>query len=250
MELVETVLGEYAVVADTLDLEELVVDPIGGGAELVEVADGFSDVEVHRIVDRGFGSQSAAFLEVLLDVRVLVLDVQAGIDSVGDDTGAVAEARSWSAPGQSRRKEQADACGAPQIEVVADDFFEEVAALDGAVEYLSQAHLELPDRESVIEAGASIGVRHGPRQPMRPAVEEGLNVAGAEPIADLLKSIGLCARQEPVVQGLEANTFSPELLLDPLVTVQAKLDRIGDIRPDLEERSKRARWLLAMSSLR
>ena len=38
-----------------------------------------------RVVDRGLGPQRALLFEVLLDVGVLVLDVQAGGDARGDD---------------------------------------------------------------------------------------------------------------------------------------------------------------------
>ena len=38
-----------------------------------------------------------------------------------------------------------------------------------------------------------------------------------------------------VVQALEANAIAAEPLLDPLMAVETELDRVGQIRADLEE---------------
>jgi hypothetical protein len=77
-------------------------------------------------------------LPVRVNVRVLELDVQTGRDAVGNDTRLVAEA-GWRRVGlEARGKEQAHTIGSIQVEVVADDRFEEVAPVDGCGEDVCQ----------------------------------------------------------------------------------------------------------------
>ena len=93
LEAVEGVLGQHAVVTEALDLEQLAIDLVAEVAQVRQVGDGLADVEVLRVVDRGFGAEGVLLLEVLLDVRGLVLDVQAGLDAVGDHARAIAAGR-------------------------------------------------------------------------------------------------------------------------------------------------------------
>jgi hypothetical protein len=52
LEAVQGVLGEGAVVADALDLEELAVDLVSDGAQVVEVLQGLGSAEVARGMSR------------------------------------------------------------------------------------------------------------------------------------------------------------------------------------------------------
>ena len=56
-------------------------------------------------------------------------------------------------------KQQADAVGSPEVEILADHRFEEVAALDGPGKDLRQADLHLLEREPVRVAGGAIDAR-------------------------------------------------------------------------------------------
>ena len=67
------------------------------------------------------------------------MDVQARLHAVGDDPCAVAKGRRRSGPRQAQGEEEADAVGPAEIEVLADDGFEEVAALHRAVEDVGEA---------------------------------------------------------------------------------------------------------------
>src|SRR5262249_60416017 len=81
-------LANEAVVSDGLDVEET---SIGLKADLPQrgkVLESFADPEVTGIVDGRFSAQGAVYLEVLLDTRALVVDVQGGNDTLGDDSGA------------------------------------------------------------------------------------------------------------------------------------------------------------------
>ena len=89
-ELVEDGVADDRVVADRLGVEEA---PVGGEADLPQggqVAQSFADPEVAGVVDGGLGAKGSSFLVVLLDPGVLVLDVQAGGDALGEDPGAEA----------------------------------------------------------------------------------------------------------------------------------------------------------------
>lgn len=53
-----------------------------------QVGQPFPDGEIVGVIDGGLGPQRPAFLVVLLDSAVLVVDVQAWGNGVGDDPGA------------------------------------------------------------------------------------------------------------------------------------------------------------------
>src|ERR1700704_115684 len=126
---------------------------------------------------------------------------------IGDDAGPIAKGGRWRGTREAERKQQVDAVGTPEVEVLADDGLEEVPALDRAIEYLSQADFELAEGQLVIVAGRAFVGGHRPREPLRPAVEEPLNVGGAERIADGLQRGRVGAGQEPVVEALKANAI-------------------------------------------
>ena len=72
----ERVFADRAIVAESLDVQETSVGlkadlPQGG-----QIMQPFADAEVAGVVDGGLGAQGAAFLVILLDPRVLVVDVQ------------------------------------------------------------------------------------------------------------------------------------------------------------------------------
>jgi len=73
---VQRILAEDTGPGDALDLQELAVDLDTGGAEVRQVNHGLARVKIAGVVNRGLGPQSPFLLEVLLDVRMLVLDVQ------------------------------------------------------------------------------------------------------------------------------------------------------------------------------
>ena len=74
--------------ADPLDVKQA---PAGGEADLLQfrkMRQPLGHAEVGGVVDRGFRSERFAEFVVLLDLGVLVVDVQARDDPVGDDAGA------------------------------------------------------------------------------------------------------------------------------------------------------------------
>jgi hypothetical protein len=101
---------------------------------------------------------------------------------------------------------------------------------------LGEADFDLPDGQAMVVPGGTVRVGHWPRQTVRPAIEEGLHVGGAECVAGGLERDGIGAGPEAVVETLEANTIAPEALLHPFVAIETELHGIGQIRADLEER--------------
>src|SRR3970282_1814840 len=103
-----------------------------------------ADIEVARVVDGGFSAQGATFHVVLLDARGLVVHVQRRINALGDDAcakpprGGVRSFAKYPA-----LKDQLLLIGAADIEVLADDFFEEDAPRHRSVEDLSERALRL-----------------------------------------------------------------------------------------------------------
>jgi hypothetical protein len=130
VDLLEDRLGEVAVLADALDLEHATVGGKADGPQRGQIAQASAEAEVAGVVDGGFGPQRAFLLEVLLDARGLVVDVQRRGDVVGDDAGAKTP---WGAPGDTPIEDQADLLGAAEVEVLADDLLEQMPSAERTV---------------------------------------------------------------------------------------------------------------------
>ena len=94
LDAVQCFLGEDALMADPLNFQQLAIDLGPERAEVRKLVDALPDIEVTRIVDRRFRAERAILFEVLLDVGVLVVHVEAGTHASGDDPGPVAAGRS------------------------------------------------------------------------------------------------------------------------------------------------------------
>src|SRR5207249_10851250 len=123
-----------AVLSDALDLQELLIDLVADRAQVIEVLQSLAGVEIPRVVDSGLRAKGAVLFEVLLDVRTLVGDVQAGIDALRDDARAVPVQRGGRAAGRALRGQKTGPIGPAESEVVSDDFGGEVWHLDRLVE--------------------------------------------------------------------------------------------------------------------
>ena len=77
---------------------------------------------------------------VLLDARVLVVDVQRGYYAVGDHPGAELAGCPAADP---TIKDQLHLARPSDIQILADDFFEEDSPAEGAVQHLGQRELDL-----------------------------------------------------------------------------------------------------------
>src|SRR5215813_2528723 len=84
----ERVFGQHAVVTETLDFEQPSIGGKADFAQLRQIVQLSADAEVVSVVDGRLGTQGAAFLVILLDPRMLVIDVQRRSYVQGDDPGA------------------------------------------------------------------------------------------------------------------------------------------------------------------
>ena len=74
--------------AESLDAQQASVGREADLPQRGQVGQPFPDGEVVGVVDRGLSAQRPPVFVVLLDPAVLVVDVQARDDGVGDDPGA------------------------------------------------------------------------------------------------------------------------------------------------------------------
>jgi hypothetical protein len=186
LEPVERVLRQHALVAHAFDFQEFAVDLFPQVPQVRQIRHGFGDVEIRRVVDRRFRAEGALLLEVLLHVRRLVLDVETGLHPIGDHARAIAPRRGRRPSRDAVGKQLADALGPPEVQILADHRFKEVATLHGAGKDLREADLHLLEREPMRVAGRAIGRGQRRWQPRRPAIEERLHIRGSEVIADRL----------------------------------------------------------------
>src|SRR5713226_5978295 len=133
------------VMTHAFDFEEPVIHLVTELPETAKVVEAFGEVEVFRVIDGRLGSEGVLLFEILLHVRGLVLDVETGMHPVGDHAGAIAGGRWWRCAGDAQRKQQAHAIGTAEIEILANDRFEKLPALDRLLEHLGETDLELPD---------------------------------------------------------------------------------------------------------
>src|SRR6266851_3781899 len=225
----------HGVIGQALCVKELRIDTLTDLAEVRQGGQRFRWLHVGRIVERGFGTKCPAFLEVLLDVAALEVDVQTGLDTARDHPRPIPERRGRCRPRQPRRKQQADPVRTTQVEVVTNDAFEQTAAPARLIEDLRQADLDLPQAQPMpIPSGTIIGAQR-PRKSLQPAVEEPLDVSRAERIAHVLQPLGVGAPAEAVVERSESDAGLVELSLGPLVAVDSDTHWERQVRTHFDE---------------
>ena len=128
-----------------------------------------------------------------------------------------------------------DLFGPADADVVGHERLEEAPGPAGVVEDEGAGDLDLAHRQLPEVAGPPVLVGERGRDDRRPAVEEALDVVGAEPVADRLQSARVLTGGEAVGQLAEGETGPAGLALGPLVTVQPDLGRIGEVGADLDE---------------
>ena len=155
--------------AETLDAQQASIGGVTQLFELIKVVQQSADVEVVAVVDGGLGAQRAAFLVILLDARVLVVDVQRGHYVLANHARAKARRRALvDAPAE----DQLHLVRTAQVEILADHVFEECASVQRAVEHLGEGELGLQDRHLVEHAGTPVGTAERVRQPPQPLAQQ------------------------------------------------------------------------------
>src|SRR5579859_4017480 len=154
------------------------------------------------------------------------------MDVLGEDAGA---RRLPPADWPASAEDELDLVWATQIEVVADDRLEELAAVERAVEDLGARHLELKDGELVGVTRAAILVGEGVGKVGDPAVEEALDVLGAEAPAQALEGGDVIDVGDAVVEGLDVVAAQAQALDQPLVAIEPDPDAEGSVGAELDE---------------
>src|SRR2546422_937562 len=146
----DAVGAQTTVLTDTLDFQQAAVDLAAKEHELGHLLQALVESKVGGIVKSPLGAQSAAFFEVLFEIKMLVADVQARMDALTQYARAETARRgadnlAW--------ENQLHPVWSAQVEVVADDFLEELPTGQGPIHNLGEAKLHLPNRQPVAVAG-------------------------------------------------------------------------------------------------
>ena len=81
----------------------------------------------------------------------------------------------------------------------------------------------------------SIDLRQRPGQTLDPAIEERLNIARAKRVAHGLQARRVLAPAKAVVERLKGDAGLSQLLVRPMMAVQAQAHRVGQIGADLDK---------------
>ena len=122
-----------------------------------------------------------------------------------------------------------------EVEILADDFFEEPAAGAGPIEHLGQREFGLQDRELIAIAGGAVGGGEGMRQTAEPLAEHGVDLRRIEGVGDPLHARGVVAGPDAVVERVVGDAALRELAFEPLVPVQTELHGVGKVGAELDE---------------
>ena len=132
-------------------------------------------------------------------------------------------------------EDQPDLVGAADAQVVQDHLLEEQPPGDGPVEHLGQGELGLQDRDLIAVPSVAVGVGERVGQDRQPLVQQGVDLIGSEPVADLLQPGRVLDRGERVVQRGEPDPDLSRLVLCPVVAVDAQLRVVGEVGAELDE---------------
>ena len=110
-----------------------------------------------------------------------------------------------------------------------------------AVEDLCACDLELQDGELVGVTRAAVLGGEGVGQAVHPAVEEALDVLGAEAPAEPAQGVGVVDVGDAVVERLDDMAGAPEAPTEPHVAVEADADRPGGVGAELDEGGPKSR---------
>src|SRR5450755_2509758 len=145
--------------------------------------------------------------------------------------------RNWpgGAAGDLAVEYQADLGRASDIEVLADDLFEEDASGHRLVEHLGEGELGLQDRELVAIAGSAVAGWKRMRQAPQPLAQKPIDFFRRQAVAQPLRQLRIGAGLDAVVERLEGDPALGQLALEVLVAVDAELGVIGKIGAELQE---------------
>src|SRR5262249_31030290 len=216
----ECSFADEAIMADALDVEQTSVGCKADLAQLSKILDTAADTKVACVVDDRLGSQCLQQLVILLDTRLLVVDMQRRHDAVGDDAGT---GTTWGSAGDLAVEDPGPLAGTTDIEVLADHLSEKDPPGHRLIEHLCKRELRLQDRQVIAIACGAIACGERMWQSAQPLAQQPLDLLRREPISQPLQQSGVCTRFDAVVEGLERNPPLGNLALQVLMPVDAEL---------------------------
>ena len=120
-----------------------------------------ADAKIAGVINRGLGSQRASFFVILLDPRVLVINVQRRDHAVGDHARTKPARRLLARVGV---KEELYLAGPAGVEILLNDFLEKHTTGHWPVEHLRQRKFRLQDGHLIPVAGTAISGCEGMRE--------------------------------------------------------------------------------------
>src|SRR5262249_17247159 len=108
---------------DAFDFQQAPVDLTADLLQVGQIRQALVHSEVIRISKRPFGPTATAFLEILLQIEVLVVDMQTGVNAVLNHPRAELSRRLL---GYHAIEHQLHAVGPSQVQVVPDDLLKEL----------------------------------------------------------------------------------------------------------------------------
>ena len=138
-------------------------------------------------------------------------------------------------PGDAAVENQLHLIGTAEVEILADDLFEEAAAGARPIEDLGQGEFGLEDRQLIAIARGAVGGGEGMRQAAEPLAEDRVDLRGIERVGDTLHACRRVAGPDAVVERLVGDAALRELTFEPLVPIQTDLHGIGEVGAELDE---------------
>src|SRR5450756_687938 len=225
-------LTDEAVMTDALDVEQTSIGCEAYGAELIEIFDASTDFEVASVINGGFGSECLAFLVVLLDPVLFVVDVQRRDNTMGNHPGAESAGR---VAHDSAVEHEAHLAWPANVKVLPDDLLEEDAPGNRPIENLGERELCLQNRDVVAIACGAVARREWMRQAAKPLAQELIDLGGRQAIAEPLRQLGVGTGLDAVVERFERHAALGQLALEVFVTVDGELGVVGEVGTELQK---------------
>ena len=132
-------------------------------------------------------------------------------------------------------EDQTDLVGAADVEVVADDLFEEDPARDRGVEHLGQRELGLQDRQLVAVAGGPIGGGERVRQDGQPLTQQPVDLVGPEPSQIACTAAGSSTAANPLSKAVNPIPAFAAWRLAHSLPLRHSLALYGKVGAELQE---------------
>jgi len=141
----------------------------------------------------------------------------------------------WSFLRHHTIKDQLHPVRPPQIQIVPNDFLEELPPTQGTIEDLRQADFHLPDRQVPIVACLPVFPSQRKRNLLQPLAEHPVDIFRTQRIADLLQCFRLGTGQKSVIQSFVLDLPFLQLPFGPFVPVQAQLRTPRRVAADFDK---------------